>query len=265
MAERPPLDAVLFDAGGTLVRLDFEWMAETLTGLGVPATAETLQRAEVAGRRRYDTLRAPGPRAGAAAHQPSPLGHGGDTHGYFAAMVEGAGGGPRVVDAALELFFERHRLTGLWTRPMEGARATLDALAAMPLALAAVSNSDGRAESHLRDCGVLDGLAFVVDSHRVGVEKPDPRIFAIALERLGLAPERTLFIGDILSVDRTGARGAGIHFVLIDPYGDYAPPEVPAIASIAGLPDFIRGRFTLAATDGAPGAASPRETPGGRT
>ena len=82
-----------------------------------------------------------------------------------------------------------------------------------------VSNSDGRAERHLENAGVREGIEFVVDSHRVGVEKPDPRIFAIALERLGTAPERALYVGDIRSVDETGARAAGLHFVLIDPWG----------------------------------------------
>jgi hypothetical protein len=49
---RPALDAVVFDAGGTLVRLDFEWMAEAVTRSGVPLDAATLRRAEIEGRRR---------------------------------------------------------------------------------------------------------------------------------------------------------------------------------------------------------------------
>ena len=53
---RPELEAVVFDAGGTLVRLDFEWMSEMLAGLGFPASVDDLRRAEVHGRRRYDAL-----------------------------------------------------------------------------------------------------------------------------------------------------------------------------------------------------------------
>ena len=57
MPERARLEAVLLDAGGTLVRLDFEWMAETVSALGAPVSAEALRRAEVEGRRRYDRSR----------------------------------------------------------------------------------------------------------------------------------------------------------------------------------------------------------------
>ena len=49
MAERPELEAVVFDAGGTLVRLDFEWMADVATRVGHRTTTETMRRAEVAG------------------------------------------------------------------------------------------------------------------------------------------------------------------------------------------------------------------------
>jgi putative hydrolase of the HAD superfamily len=140
---------------------------------------------------------------------------------------------------------------------MEGARAAIDGLAALGLARAVVSNSDGRAEQHLRDCEVLDGLAFVVDSHLVGVEKPDPGIFRIALERLGVAPSRAIFVGDILSIDQAGARQAGLHFVLIDPYGDYAPPGVATIPGIAELPRWLAANFDIRAGGTAPAGPPP--------
>ena len=47
MAERPPLDAVVFDAGGTLVRIDFEWIVERLAGLGLATTPAALRRASL--------------------------------------------------------------------------------------------------------------------------------------------------------------------------------------------------------------------------
>jgi putative hydrolase of the HAD superfamily len=240
MPERPALDAVLFDAGGTLVRLDFEWMAEVLGELGVASSPERLRRAEIAGRRRYDASRGvevPRPEPG------TPLGASGDSRGYFAAMVEAFGAGPPLVEEALRRFAARHAERGLWSRPMEGARETIDSLGALGLRLAVISNSDGRAELHLRESGVLSGIEFVVDSLLVGVEKPDPAIFRIALERLAIGPERALFVGDIRSVDEAGARGAGTHFVLLDPFRDYAPPGVPAIPGIHALPAWVERHF----------------------
>lgn len=61
-AARPELAAVVFDAGGTLVRLDFEWLASMLAELGVETTPDELRSAELAGRRRYDALAARSPR-----------------------------------------------------------------------------------------------------------------------------------------------------------------------------------------------------------
>jgi putative hydrolase of the HAD superfamily len=243
MSEREPLEAVLFDAGGTLVRLDFEWMTETLREVGVNATVESLRRAEITGRRCYDTSR-----SGTEPGTPTPLGGRGDTDAYFGGMVEALGAKQEQIEAALERFYPRLQDRGLWTCPMEGARGVIDALGKRGLRLAVVSNSDGRAARHLADSGVLDGIEFVVDSHVVGIEKPEPGIFTIALARLDVEPSRTLFVGDIRSVDENGAAAAGTHFVLIDPYGDYAPPGAAAIASIAELPAWIESHFEIAAS-----------------
>src|SRR5438046_6805387 len=154
-------------------------------------------------------------------------------------MGEAAGVKPDVREAGYQRFRERQSGQGLWSRPVEGARAALDGIGALGLRRAVVSNSDGRAEWHLERCGVREGLEFVVDSQIEGVEKPDPRIFRIALERLGVAASRALYVGDIRAVDEAGARAAGMHFVLIDPYGDYGDASVDSIARIALLPAWV--------------------------
>src|SRR5262249_24705026 len=131
----------------------------------------------------------------------------------------------------------------LWARPMEGARAALDALAALHVRACCVSNSDGRAERHLEATDMRRGLELVVDSQLEGVEKPDPRIFSIALAKLGLPAEQTVYVGDIRSVDEAGARAAGMHFVLVDPSGDYAGADTLAVRRMAELPALLADRF----------------------
>ena len=84
----------------------------------------------------------------------------------------------------------------------------------------------------------------------MGVEKPDPRIFAIALERLRLPPERTVYVGDLRSVDEVGARAAGMHFVLVDPLGDYAAAGTPSLRRLEDLPALLAARFTLVPVGG---------------
>jgi len=238
-ASRPPLEAVVFDAGGTLVRLDFEWMAEKLGGVGVRTDAATLRHAEVEGRRRYDASRR-------ARHgDDSPLGGPGDVRAYIGGTLAAAHVPEGSIDAMVDAFLAHEKAYGLWARPMEGARAAIDGIGELGLRRAVVSNSDGRAEWHLRNAGVLEGIEFVVDSHVVGVEKPDPAIFRIALDRLRLPADRALYVGDIRSVDERGARAAGMHFVLIDPWGDYAAPDAPGIRSIADLPEWVAARFDV--------------------
>ena len=244
-AQRPELEAVVFDAGGTLVRIDFEWMSAMLAELGVSASAEDLRRAEVQGRRRYDALAGRVPRTPASGPHP-PLGTVGPTQAYFAGMLEAAGCRHPVLEEALE----RVRLrqvppSFLWARPMEGARQAVDAIAGLGLRACCVSNSDGRAELHLETFGMRDGLEFVVDSQVEGVEKPDPRIFRKALARLGLPGERAVYVGDIRSVDEAGARAAGMPFVLVDPFGDYAVPGQLSVRRMQELPALLASRFTL--------------------
>jgi HAD superfamily hydrolase (TIGR01509 family) len=235
---RAALAAVVFVAGGTLLRLDFEWMAASLTRDGFATDARALRRGEVEGRRRYDQSRGTDSDGG-------PLGGPGDVRAYFGGMLEAVGLPSHLVQPTVTRFLSHEKSSGLWTRPMEGARQALEGVAALGLRRAVVSNSDGRAEWHLENTGLLDAVEFVVDSHLVGVEKPDPAIFAIALSRLEVAPERALYVGDIRSVDEAGARSARMQFVLIDPWSDYAPQGVAAIRAIEDLPEWIAKSFAV--------------------
>jgi putative hydrolase of the HAD superfamily len=83
--------------------------------------------------------------------------------------------------------------------------------------LGIVSNFYGNLEAVCRGAGLDSHFAVMVDSHCVGVEKPDPAIFRVALESLGASPETTLFVGDSLRRDREGARRMGMRFIWMAP------------------------------------------------
>jgi putative hydrolase of the HAD superfamily len=109
--------------------------------------------------------------------------------------------------------------------PCPGAADALRLLQDAGVGLAIVSNASGTMEEQLashRICQVGSGdgteVAVVIDSHVVGVEKPDPRIFGFALEALDVAPERCVFLGDTVVFDVMGARAAGIDAIHVDPY-----------------------------------------------
>jgi putative hydrolase of the HAD superfamily len=227
-----PLDAVVFDAGGVLVRLDYEWIAQMLGELDVLVSSEQVRRAEIRGRLAYDAaLTSGGGRLPAAST-------------YFSGMLTAAGCPAGWIEEALRRMDARQRSDEfLWSKPNEGARQAIDALLATGLRLACVSNSDGRAEAHLERFGLRSGLEFVIDSHVVGIDKPDPRIFDLALEKLGVHPNRALYIGDLRSVDEHGSRSAGMHFVLIDPWGTYARGDTDCVTEIGRLPEHIERNF----------------------
>jgi FMN phosphatase YigB (HAD superfamily) len=72
-----------------------------------------------------------------------------------------------------------------------------------------------------------------VISEEVGVTKPDPRIFGIALDRLGQRPESTVMVGDAWGTDIVGAHAAGLHAVWFNRFG--APSPDPSVAEIHAL------------------------------
>jgi putative hydrolase of the HAD superfamily len=148
-----------------------------------------------------------------------------------------------------------------WSHVGTGATGGLRALAALGLPMGVVSNSDGTVEAELRQLGVCyapDGhhppdagrppttppppdagvrVGIVVDSAVVGVAKPDPAIFGIALDALGVPASRTvLYVGDSLRYDVAGAVAAGLQPVHLDPYGLCPLPSGhPHVRSLAEL------------------------------
>lgn len=77
--------------------------------------------------------------------------------------------------------------------------------------LGVVSNFYGNVARILEESGLAPLLGAVVDSTVVGVSKPDPRIFQLAVDQLGVRAAQTLFVGDSLEQDIKPARAAGLH------------------------------------------------------
>ena len=76
----------------------------------------------------------------------------------------------------------------------------------------------------------------MLDSHEWGVEKPDPRLFQIALEQAGAKAETTAHVGDLFHIDVAGARAAGLcEGILLDPQDIYPTADCRRIGSLAEL------------------------------
>lgn len=100
--------------------------------------------------------------------------------------------------------------------PFPDAAPALRELRSRGVALYCVSNWDISLEEVLDRCGLGELLDGTISSASAGARKPDPAIFAQALEQAGCGPEQALHVGDTPEEDLVGARAAGIRALLID-------------------------------------------------
>lgn len=197
---------ILFDAGGTLVFLDYFFLARELRRNGIVVSSRDVRRAEYAARAEIDRRL---------------LGAVMDTdetrrRPYFAALLDHLGVVSQHAQRLIAYFDVIHKQNNLWRRMLPSTPAILKQLRLRGLILGVISNSDGRIRTILQQCGIAHFFDIVVDSHEVGVEKPDPRIFALTLQRLNLRPYHALYVGDIYGIDVVGSERAGLQAILLD-------------------------------------------------
>ena len=89
-------------------------------------------------------------------------------------------------------------------------------LKARGLTIGIISNWDGRLEGLLGGLGLGGYIDTVLSSASVGLHKPDPRIFELGCERLGVVPSEAAHVGDHHYADIVGAEAVGMTPVLID-------------------------------------------------
>ena len=150
-------------------------------------------------------------------------------------------GGPALDDAAFARWEEAYEeaFRGAW-RPHPDGVALVEHLRAGGVPVGAVTNaSRAYQEAKLRAVG-LGGLPVLAAVDDLGRGKPDPAVFHLACERLGVPPERAAYAGDELDVDARGARRAGLVGVWLDrrASGD-TPGDVPVVRSLDELPALL--------------------------
>lgn len=198
MRSASDLDAVSVDGFGTLLALDdpAEALREALAARNVERSLDEVRAAF---------------RAEASHYRPRSL-RGRDAAQLAALRVECMVVFLGHLDAELDpVEFVPAFMGAIVFRLSDGAEDALAALQAGGLALACVANWDVSLHEHLARVAVAGRFDCILPSAEVGVEKPDPRIFHLALERLGVAPARALHIGDEPG-DSDGAAAAGLAF-----------------------------------------------------
>jgi putative hydrolase of the HAD superfamily len=130
------------------------------------------------------------------------------------------------------------RQSANWDVIPSGTREQLQQIGAR-YRIGVISNADGRIEDVLRRCNIADCFRTITDSGLVGYEKPHPEIFRQALHAMNAAPEESLYVGDVYSVDYLGATGAGMRAVLMDVPGAYRDRGLPRVESLEELRSFL--------------------------
>jgi putative hydrolase of the HAD superfamily len=218
------VSAILLDAGGVLVFPEPANLLPPLRQAGVDPDLATLERAHYRAMAAQDRQATP----------PAPTTWWRD---YLTTYVAACGvPGDRCGHVAAEIAARPQRYG--WAHAGAGVKDGLRALAGLGLPMGVVSNSNGTVEGDLRSTGICyvadshgaeaDGvpMGVILDSAVVGVAKPDPGIFRIALEALSVpAGGGVLHVGDSLRYDVAGALAAGLQPVHMDPYGLCSAPE----------------------------------------
>ena len=102
-------------------------------------------------------------------------------------------------------------------RAMDGAADLLVALRRHARIGIVTNNLLDEQQNKLEYCGLAVHVDTLIASEHVGVSKPDPRIFEIALDRLGARKDEAIMVGDSWHADIGGARAAGIRAVWFNP------------------------------------------------
>jgi putative hydrolase of the HAD superfamily len=225
---------VLLDAGNTLVFVDPRRVVPVLVGAGAHRAEALWRDAErearltlslALGRERRETA------------------DGSEGHvwlSYFDTIIRRCGIDEAGAPAVAETLKKLHERDHMWTWVQEGAPDALTRVRELGYRVGVVSNADGRVEALFDRVGLTPYVEFVIDSHTVGVAKPDPRIFRMGADRLGVAAEQCLYVGDLYAVDVLGARAAGLRPLLLDPFERHADwQDVDRIRTVVELPGWL--------------------------
>lgn len=220
-----PIQAVLWDVGGTLLFVDDALLATAARGA---VTEEACFRAELAARAKvaehFKHRAAGGVMPSTEAKDSFRL--------LMTEIYRGAGLEEAKISEAIARLEAMNRILSPWRRPNPEAGAILSRLAARGIRQAVVSNSDGRVEELLAATGLRDAFEFVIDSNAVGVEKPNPEIFRKALAKWDFRPEEVLYVGDLPPIDRPGCLALGINVTIYDPGGFFSAESFSRVASL---------------------------------
>lgn len=224
------IETVFLDAGGVLVWPNWRRVSNALLKHGLQVSAEQLAAADPMARFTLDR---------------SEVIKGSDDQRrgweYFDLVLTHAGITlSDQTSAALADLLEYHLEHNLWEHVPEFVKPALRELRASGRRLVVVSNANGTVHSLFTRLGLAPLVDVIIDSALERLEKPDPRLFQLALDRAGARAETTVHVGDLYHVDVIGARSAGLSAILVDQGNLHTEADCPRIRNLSELPERLR-------------------------
>ncbi|MDD3627810.1 MAG: HAD family hydrolase [bacterium] len=133
----------------------------------------------------------------------------------------------------------KHKKKMLWSIFPSSVYKVIKELREKGYKIGIISNSDGRLVNQLKSLKVYDLFDAVLDSREVGVEKPDPEIFRLALKKFKVEPSEAIYVGDIYSIDIKPAQQLGIRAILFDPGDNHPELHCPRINRIKDIFEYL--------------------------
>jgi len=210
--------AVTFDYGQTLAELDHDFLARRVSELGGRLDSAAARAAHIAAWDAYGAAKT--------------LGHAKAWQLMMLTFLRAGGARPasgvaepHYAEALAEQLWLAQPARNLWRKRIPGMFELVHELVEKGIPVGIISNSEGRLAELLAELGEAAPFRVVVDSGRVGIDKPDPRIFQLAAQGLDTELSRIVHVGDAWEADVMGARNAGARAVWFAPTDERALPS----------------------------------------
>ena len=212
------VQAVTFDFGQTLAELDHEFLARRVLSFGGELEPGAARAATTAAWHAYGSAKA--------------LGHARAWQTMMLVLLRAGGihklrgdadaGYPEKIAQRL---WDAQPQQNLWRKPIPGMFELVTELRARNTPIGIISNSEGRLAELVTEMGHHPLFPVIVDSGRLGIDKPDPRIFQHAAEQLSIPLSEVVHVGDAWEADVIGARTAGARAIWFSPSDQRQLPE----------------------------------------
>ncbi|HDS09198.1 MAG TPA: HAD family hydrolase [Firmicutes bacterium] len=223
------IKAIFFDAGNTLIFINFKIIKKILEDFNVKTSLSDLKESEMKWRTSLE-------------RDIEKLKHLKDQDilpFYFSQILNYLKLNDDTVKSIVDEIISKHRKKMLWSIFPSSVYKVIKDLRRKGYKIGIISNSDGRLVNQLKSLKVWDLFDLVIDSREVGVEKPDPEIFRLALKKLKVDPAETVYVGDIYSIDIKPAQKLGIKAILFDPGDNQSELHCPRIRRIKEIFDYL--------------------------